>query len=253
MNIHFTDKILKEQLIQSTILETEVGSGMYGMKNENSDTDILFVYLDGLVNPNLFQTNHQLQYNENNTNYIFTSLQQFIRNILSGDNTINYEVLVSEKIKGRKYFDELYNIINKYNINVIKSYLGLAKRDLKELKKNYSGKKMFHFIRGVEFAYSLANVENIFSILENKERLLKIKNSDEINDNIRETMALYESSMNTLRAVVNSTKINIDYKDIISINNIIKDITNDNYYKKQNNLDIDNLFIKAIFNNEFNY
>lgn len=253
MNIHFTDKTLKEQLIQSTILETEVGSGMYGMKNENSDTDILFVYLDGIINPNLFQTNHQLQYNENNTNYIFTSLQQFVRNILSGDNTINYEVLVSEKNKGRKYFDELYNIINKYNINVIKSYLGLAKRDLKELKKNYSGKKMFHFIRGVEFAYSLANDENIFSILENKERLLKIKNSDEINEDIRETMALYESSMNTLRAVVNSTKINIDYKDIISINNIIKDITNDNYYKKQNNLDIDNLFIKAIFNNEFNY
>ena len=109
------------------------------------------------------------------------------------------------------------------------------------------------FIRGVEFAYSLANDENIFSILENKEILLKIKNSDEINDDIRETMALCESSMNTLRAVIDSTKINIDYKDIISINNIIKDITNDNYYKKQNHLDIDNLFIKAIFNNEFNY
>ena len=35
MNIHFTDKDLKEQLDKSTIFEIEVGSGMYGLKHQN--------------------------------------------------------------------------------------------------------------------------------------------------------------------------------------------------------------------------
>ena len=45
MNIHFTDKTLKEQLDKSTIFEIEVGSGMYKLKTPESDTDILKQYL----------------------------------------------------------------------------------------------------------------------------------------------------------------------------------------------------------------
>ena len=87
MNIHFTDKNLKEQLDLSTIFKIEVGSGMYGLKTPESDTDILCIYLEGSLNlTSITQTHHQLQYNdeENNIDYIYTSLGQFVKNIISG-------------------------------------------------------------------------------------------------------------------------------------------------------------------------
>ena len=72
MNIHFTNKKLKQQLDLSTIFKIEVGSGMYGLKTPESDTDILCIYLEGSLNlTSITPNHHQLQYNDIDNNIDF--------------------------------------------------------------------------------------------------------------------------------------------------------------------------------------
>ena len=197
MNIHFTSKELKEQLDQSTIFEIEVGSGMYGLKTSESDTDILKIYLEGSLNlTSITPNHHQFQYNdtENNIDYIYTSVGQFVKNIISGDSTINYEVLKSTEF--RKKFPDLYFFVNKLDkINTVKSYLGMAKRDIKAFKKEPSNKKAYHIQRGLLFADAILKGHDIFDSLE--ENRLNLENCRA--DSYSFIVGFYETKMNTLR------------------------------------------------------
>ena len=61
MNIHTKTQYL-EILEQRTVFKTVIGSRLYDTANENSDTDILYIYvesLDELNNP--FFNHHQFQ------------------------------------------------------------------------------------------------------------------------------------------------------------------------------------------------
>ena len=124
------------------------------------------------------------------------------------------------------YFNNLYHVLSKYKLKVIKSYLGMANRDLKSLRKEFSGKKLSHFIRGVEFAHSLAADEDLFEfVLDYNKRmyLLEIKNNDVVNNDILETTAIYETRMNTLRAAVDSARVEkLSWEDAALINYIIE-------------------------------
>jgi predicted nucleotidyltransferase len=84
MNIHITDIELFEKLSISTIFSIEIGSKMYGLDNDNSDRDILCIYAtsDNELN-SFYMTHHQIQYKENNTDYIFVNIHNFIRNCLA--------------------------------------------------------------------------------------------------------------------------------------------------------------------------
>ena len=259
MNIHFEDIELFDNLNKMVIFDIEVGAGMYGLKNKDSDIDILKIYLDNTKM--LYETNHQLQYNAtvngNKVNYIFTSLEQFIRNILSGDSTINYEVLSTKLFKTHSIaFYNLYHKLSKYKLKIIKSYLGMANRDLKSLRKEFSGKKLSHFIRGVEFAHSLANDRDLFEfVLDYNKRmyLLEIKNNDFVDDSTLETVAIYETRMDTLRAVVDSARVEkLSWEDAALINYIIEDVYK-KFHKGVDSLDINMLFCKAIYNDDFGY
>lgn len=167
MNIHFTDKTLFTDLNRQSVGAVKVGSHMYGLNNENSDVDWLTIYIQPQANRNSFMwEHHQLQFKENNIDYNYTDLQTFIRNTLTGDSTINFEVLWSadlEKTKLGWLSEYKHHFIN---YNVIKSYLGLAKRDLKYWNKDTNRgtkhtaethKKLSHFVRGVMFAKMLIN------------------------------------------------------------------------------------------------
>ena len=255
MNIHFKDEELFNSLLKSSIFQCEVGSGMYKTKTKDSDTDILIIYLEGVLNSNsLYKTHHQLQFKKDNIDYIFTSLTQFVNNILSGDSTINYEVLKSDKFKNNsEYFKNLSELKIFNNHNIIKSYLGIAKRDLKSLKSSYTGKKLHHFIRGVEFAYSIKNNLNIFDTLsDNRDELLKIKGSTDINDYLGK-IDLYEIKMNNLREIINRETFTYTSKDILEIQEIIYKIISKECFKVQNRLNIDKLILEAILENKFNY
>lgn len=153
MNIHFKDKKLLKQLESNTISTFIVGSKLYGSDNENSDIDTLSIYLDNI--PSFMWEHHQLQFKEEDKDLNFTTLQTFIRNILTGDATINLEVLFSRQIEG-SVLSFLYNFRKEFiNYNIIKSYLGMAKRDMVLYKKNKSPKKLGHIFRGICFAKQL--------------------------------------------------------------------------------------------------
>jgi len=170
MNIHFRDKNLFDNLIVNSVVEVKVGSHLYNLNNTNSDIDNLYIYIEDSSNRNSFMwEHHQLQYkgfgvDNIPTDYNFTSLQGFIRNTLTGDATINFEVLYSNELRDSK-LKWLWELRHNFrNYNIIKSYLGLAKRDLKYWRKDTNNgkkntietdKKLSHFIRGVIFAKNL--------------------------------------------------------------------------------------------------
>lgn len=169
MNIHFTDEVLFNNLNLQTITKIKVGSHMYGLNNANSDTDFLSIYIEPNWNRNSFMwEHHQLQYKDKGVDYNFTNLQTFIRNALTGDATINFEVLFSDELRASN-LGWLATYRNHFiNYNIIKSYLGLAKRDLKywlkdtKNMKNHRAethKKLSHFVRGIIFAKMLINKE----------------------------------------------------------------------------------------------
>jgi hypothetical protein len=135
MNIHFKDKKVFDKLMDSALIKIRVGSHLYKLETADSDTDYLIIYANPLMNTHSFYwEHHQLQYKdtENNVDYVFTTVQNFVRNILTGDSTINYEVLFSEDFENSKEFAFLYDSRLKFrNYNIIRSYLGHTKRDIK--------------------------------------------------------------------------------------------------------------------------
>ena len=184
MNIHFNDHELFSALEKNTISSFKIGSHLYGLNNDTSDLDILHIYLEPQKNRNSFVwEHHQLQYKSNDTDYIFTTLQSFIRNLLTGDSTINFEILYSDYIQYTplSWLGEIRDDFRNYNI--IKSYLGMAKRDYKAwVKATNNGnkhsvetnKQLSHFIRGVIFAKNL--LDNKFSLDLNNSKTFKETN-----------------------------------------------------------------------------
>ncbi len=255
MNIHFTDKMLKEQLDKSTIFEIEVGSGMYGLKTPVSDTDILKIYLEGSLNlTNITNNHHQFQYKdtENDIDYIYTSLGQFVKNIMSGDSTINYEVLESSEFRAR--FSELYFYMNKLDkINVVKSYLGMAKRDIKSFKKEPSNKKAYHIERGILFAESMLNDVNIFCTLDiHRENLSTIRDTETLLD-FEGFIQIQEVRINQLRESIKDKYLKHESNNIKSINNRITEIYNKYKDKQITYIYYGTLIEDAVYNEKFNY
>ena len=263
MNIHFTDEKLFNDLMQSSIFQIEIGSGMYNLKTETSDTDILVIYLDGVVNSNsIIRTHHQLQYIKDNEDgstidYIFTSLTQFLNNILSGDSTINYEVLKSESFKNHsKEFKFLSELEVFDNINVIKSYLGMAKRDLKSIKCEFSTKKLYHISRGILFAEAVLNSRNIFDALKkNYSNLKEIREKDISFYTESHLIGLHviTMKMNKLREQIQNKEFKLTADDVLIIDSIISNIVNQKMYKIKFSINYKNLIVDAVYNNKFNY
>ena len=172
MNIHFQDKKLFDILNANSIVTIKVGSHLYNLDNEKSDTDFLTIYFEN--NQSFLWEHHQLQYKENGIDFNFTTIQNFIRNILTGDATINFEVLFSEELKHSKLsflYENRYHFIN---YHIIRSYLGLAKRDFKMIVKYTNNfkefsaddfKKVSHFFRG--FVFSNMLIDKTFDITLN--------------------------------------------------------------------------------------
>jgi hypothetical protein len=252
--------------MQSSIFQIEIGSGMYNLKTETSDTDILVIYLDGVVNSNsIIRTHHQLQYIKDNKDgstidYIFTSLTQFLNNILSGDSTINYEVLKSEAFKNHsKEFKFLSELEVFDNINVIKSYLGMAKRDLKVIKGEFSTKKLYHISRGILFAEAVLNSRNIFDVL--KENYSDLKEIRETTSNHADyylgfDLDIIKSSeikMNKLREQIQNKEFKLTADDVLIIDSIISNIVNQKMYKVKRSINYKKLIVNAVYNNKFNY
>ncbi|MCK9576288.1 MAG: nucleotidyltransferase domain-containing protein [Candidatus Pacearchaeota archaeon] len=183
MNIHFNDRDLFEKLKSATLAKVKVGSHMYGTNNENSDTDYLYIYATS--ENELFsamQTHHQLQFKEDNIDYNFVSLHNFLKNCISGDSTINFEVIHSGELNGTdldwlsKYKDSFITY------SIIRSYLGLARRDIKHYFKytdDYNKRKRLgHIVRGHIYAKEMLNESFDFAKANAEFKSIKLDVSD---------------------------------------------------------------------------
>ena len=101
----------------------------------------------------LENTFYQLQFKLYDNDWLFTSLQGFFRNVLSGGSTLCFEAMHTDQFKST--FPNI-NVKDFYNYNIIKAYLGLIKRDLERLHKQsalYDKRKtLSHAYRGYVFA-----------------------------------------------------------------------------------------------------
>jgi hypothetical protein len=134
----------------TVVFEVIMGSRMYGTAKETSDTDILMVCKDMFYSDLYYPNYHQLQYDdvENNTQYVICTERQFYKNLFSGDATINADVVLYHF----NWSDERkLNTLRTFNI--IKAFIGFAKRDLKQIDKGKN--KLFHIERGLYCAKML--------------------------------------------------------------------------------------------------
>ena len=169
MNIHINleDHII---LMNRTIVSFEMGSHLYGLNNKHSDVDRLCIYaptVKELTSP--VDSFHQLQYTLKHTNhnspltysidYVYTSLPNFFRNLMSGDSTINFEVLYHPMFN--QHFGFTPNPSNFVSYSLIRSYLGMARRDMKQVTKMPTERekwsKLTHIVRGIHTAEMLFN------------------------------------------------------------------------------------------------
>jgi len=224
MYIQFTDEGLYEALSDSTIVKIKMGSHLYGCDTESSDLDYLCIYREGISNESSYLwEHHPYQYKKNGIDYNFTSLQCFIRNLINGDSPHNFEVLYSKELMS----DGTISWLSKYkehfmNYNLIRSYLGLAKRDIKDYNHEtfngtkectpYAFKKAFNVLRGVEVAKMLMNgkYNNDFISLKSI-KMGVVPDSQYVHD----LVAVNANSMEFLRDLLNDRLKNGSIKKII--------------------------------------
>ncbi len=209
MNIHIEDRELFEDLKRISIVDIEIGSKMYGTNNENSDTDILYIYIPSYDEMNsISSSHHQYQFKENDVDHIFTDIYTFIKNSLNGDSTINFEVINSEKLKGTK-LEWLYNLRGFFrNYKILRGYLGRARKDLKQMKSKSSiedmTKKLSHGIRSYQFACDVLenNFKSEWDDSYHYDILSKVRNMTN-KRKIYERASEYELKISVLRERVN--------------------------------------------------
>lgn len=137
-----------------------IGSRLYGTNREDSDYDYLYVMYESPFKSSDYYPNfHQLQYDdlENNTQHIFTTISRFYANLFSGDSSINADIVMFSACPPIKcdVIDDSVRLNYCRTYNIIKSYLGFAKRDI--LRKNEGKNKHFHVARGLYCADELIN------------------------------------------------------------------------------------------------
>ena len=163
MNIHFENTDLFNDLMKSTLISINIGSTMYGLEHGNSDTDVLCIYNTSDKELNSFtNTHYQFQFKKDNIDYLFVNIHTFLRNCLSGDSTINLEVIYSTKLIDTELYFLYENRKDFYNYKILRSYLGMARRDIKRI--NIDAKSEFNKNKKVAHAYrGLVSAQKIYS------------------------------------------------------------------------------------------
>ena len=214
MNIHSHDKELFERLKEMSFMRVRIGSHLYDMNNEKSDIDYLYLYVKPKSLTDSFSwEHHQLQFKEDGMDHNFTDIHSFIRNIMTGDSTINFEVLHSEEFKNSAKVKFLYE--NRkwfYSYNIIRSYLGLSRRDLKMCTKirpktngiNY--KKLYHACRGMRAAEHLMKgaYENVVSDMLFSKYLREIKEEKILQCEARDLIRATDNCIGATRKELNT-------------------------------------------------
>ena len=138
MNIIIDEKIHNE--LQKNIVHTiEFGSGLKGESNKDSDKDLLHIVHSADWWVSLPVANqHLLQYKTETEDHIYCNAHTFIKSILDGDTTIFIEMHRYGALKGT-----ILAFLEDYNLTyyrTLRAYLGIGRRDLKDIKKLWKNK-----------------------------------------------------------------------------------------------------------------
>jgi predicted nucleotidyltransferase len=214
MNIHIKDINLFNKLKESAILKIEIGSSNYKLNTSNSDVDYLYIYptTDNELN-SFVKVHHQFQYKEDNIDHNFVNLHTFIGNLINGDSTINYEVVNNKELINSN-LEFLYKMKDSFrNYSIIRSYLGMARRDLKMIGnelEEVKNKKLIHAIRGYFFAKSI--MENNFNLINDE--LILIAN-DIRTRNFKQNWSIVEEYNKKISSLREELNLNIQNKSLI--------------------------------------
>jgi len=244
MNIHI-NKETYELLKKSALITLEIGSYTYGISDEYSDKDYLTIYAPFNNERNSFwNSHHQFQYKdiENNEDHNFVSIFSFLRNLISGDSTINFEFIHDEKLIGTT-FQFLYDYrFCFYNYNIIRSYNGFAKRDLKHINKEITerdkNKKIIHAFRCHIFAKQILRkkfqlyISGVEKNMIDEFKNLNYKNRKSYGDWIN---VLLEDFRIDLNDCLNNKKISkfMKVEDQIKIDKELSKLINSNFYQSK--------------------
>ena len=148
--------IISEELhnnLQKHIISTiEFGSGLKGESTTSSDTDLLHIVesVDWWVS-SVIANQHILQYKTENVDHLYCNAHTFVKSLLGGDTTIFVEM---HRFGGLN--NTCLEFLNKYDFiyyKTLRAYLGISRRDMKDIKKLWKTKnfrkmnKKFKFTR----------------------------------------------------------------------------------------------------------
>lgn len=247
MNIKINTDILQDT-DNDILSKCLFGSKMCQIDNSNSDSDIMYIVKNIKHVP--FYTHHQLQcklYKNkiHESDIIITTLDQFIMNTLNGDSTINFEIIMSNNLNGKLSFITKYKDLF-INYNIILSYLGMAKRDIKLLdKSNNKHKKIVHIYRGIETAKYLLFNDSVTSL---NEVYNKVKEYNQVLDINNIDLTIFKNEIDNLRNELNNKLENNLIHKIYDLNRY-KEFLNE-YYKVYN-LEFENNTFEEIITDYF--
>ena len=132
MNIKIS-KDEHEYLKEHSYKTFKFGSSLYNLETKKSDLDLFCIYdFKKLETFSYLPNNHTFQFTENNIDYIYSTHNQFLQNLYSGDSIINSEIVINYNLLE-------INTIRTYKI--IKAHLGYAKRDINHCINNSKDKR----------------------------------------------------------------------------------------------------------------
>ena len=246
MNIHFTDKKIFEDLKSSSLINIDIGSSMYGTTDNSSDVDRLYIYIPSTEDDLSFtSTHHQFQYKEDGIDHLFINIHDFIRNSLNGDSTINFEVINTEALKDSD-LSFIYDMrFSFHNYKIIRSYLGLCRRDIKFLNKGGTSerdknKKLGHVLRGYKFAKHILDGEfspTIDGYL--LEKIIAIKSFDyeqrfNLTSVLTEKISVFRDKLNRiLDDKSGDLSFYMDIKDQAKLDTHLKELAETNIWKEK--------------------
>lgn len=219
MNIHLDyQEFQNSQYTQDILGTAQFGSTMYGTNNIDSDIDMVVIMKNIRRMP--IVSHHQIQLKRSDDgihkeDIVVTTLDQFIYNLLNGDSTVNYEIIMQNCLNGSN-LEFMHNFKKMFsNYNIISSYYGMAKRDIKSYRKTDSiiakRKKLGHIVRGILTANFIMNnydtidskttLENVFSMSLQITQFINDQTDALVLDSILEK---YEQTMITGKSILNT-------------------------------------------------
>lgn len=181
MNIIISES-LHNKLQKNIVSTIEFGSALKGESNEHSDHDYLHIVESvSWWTSSPIANQHLLQYKDGNADHIYCNAHTFVKSLLDGDTTIFVEM---HKYGGLN--NTCLEFLNKYNFvyyKTLRAYLGISRRDIKDIKKLWKNKdtesrkinKKFKFVQqGIDFVFE--HLDNLINDKDLSSFYFKTKN-----------------------------------------------------------------------------